>query len=408
MKIKMPKINLEKINKNIILFYSISFVRSIVLGMLQYFLRSHLQDQWVSLEKIAWYISLWMALAYLVWWALSRTFKKRNLTIFFAITSIISISFFFFLDLIPLNVFMILISIIWFSYGIWAVIKHIILSFEIQNSGIRETIINGILSVCVLIWALIWSYFWLKAFQLWWINGYFLIIWFLIISILMTAPLKYDKSFRRKKIKESLNIFIPEIKLILRKYYRLLIPIWILRSISVWFVQKVFYLWTGMFGVAPGKAVFIYVYSVIWAIIWFTLSAIFYKKKKLFIIIATIFMALILTFFLRFVSWFPSYMILEVSTFVLGIFFGVLVNILEWRYFWHIGRDHDKEYGSAIYGIVVSVLNFTMMIIADFLLIKSGMKSTFIFFGILLFATLFLYRHFDKEHYAFEEKKAKK
>lgn len=45
MKIKMPKIDTSKINKNIILFYGISFVRSIVLGMLQYFLRSHLQDQ---------------------------------------------------------------------------------------------------------------------------------------------------------------------------------------------------------------------------------------------------------------------------------------------------------------------------------------------------------------------------
>lgn len=392
-----------KINRNIVLFYSISLVWSVVLWMLQYFLRSHLQSRWVSLEKIAWYISFGIAAAYLLWGTLSRTFRKKDLNMFFALISIVAISFFFFLNLIPINIFMILTAVIWFAYGIWAIIKHIILSFEIQHSGARETVINWILSVCILVWALAWSYLWLEAFSIWWTNWYFVIIWLLIISILMTAPLKYDRFFRKKKFKESFKLFVPHIKHIVKRYYRLLIPIGVLWSISVGFVQKIFYLSIDMFGVSPDKAVFVYIYSVIGAVIWFALSAIFYKRKKLFVIVSTIIMAVSLTFFLRFVWWYPKYIVLELSTLILWVFFGILINILEWRYFWHIGRDHDKEYWSAIYGLVASSINFVMMIFADFLLTRSGIKSTFVFFGILLFIMLFLYKNFEKEHYVFEK-----
>lgn len=390
-------------NKNIILYYGISFLRSIVLGMLQYFLWSHLKNQGVSLEKIAWYISLGMTVAYLIGWALSRTFKKRNLTIFFTIISLMSISSFFFVGLIPLNVFMILTSIIWFSYGIWAIIKHIILSFEIQHSGLRETAINWVLSFCTITWTLFGSYMGVETFKWWWINWYFSIIWLMIVVILMTVPLKYDGFFRKKKFKESLKAFLPGMKDILKKYYWLLLPIGILRSISIWFMQKIFYLWIDIFSIAPQKAIFIYIYSVVGAIIWFVISAIFYKRKKLFIMVSTTILVINLIFFLRLVSWFPKYIILEISSLIIGILFGILINILEWRYFWHIGRDHDKEYWAAIYWVIVNLVNFAMMLFVNFLMNNYSVGSAFVFFGIILFMTLFMYKNFNKEHYAFEQ-----
>jgi MFS family permease len=387
-----------KIKKNIILFFVISFIRSIILGMLQYFLRSHLKWDGVSLEIIAGYISLWVGIAYIIWGALSRSFKKKKLAIIVAIVTIIALCFFFFMKWIPFSVFMILTVIIWFSCGIWSVIKHIILSFEILNSGLRETVINGILWSITLIWALLWSYLGLKIFDIIWIYGYFVMMWLLVTSMVVTLFLDYDKSFHKKDFGKSIRLFSKEIKNILKKYYRLLLPIWILWSISIWFTQKIFYLGVNVFHILPERAVFLYAYSILWAIIWFAISAIFYKNKKSFVMISTIIITIILAFFLRFVEWFPSYMILEVISLILGIFFGVLINILEWRYFRHVWIDHEKEYWSSIYGIMMNVINFVMMIIANFLLIHFDIKASFIFFSVFLAITLFMYKRFDKEY----------
>lgn len=384
--------------KNIIMFYIISFIRSIILGMLQYFLRSHFKENWVSLELIAWYISLWISLAYIVWGALSHSFKKKKLAIIVALIAIVSLCFFFFMNLISFSVFLILTTIIWFSCWTWSVIKHIILSHEILTSGHRETVINGILWTITLVGALAGSYLWLKTFNIMWTNWYFIIIWLLTISIIATLFLDYDKWFHKKDFGKSMKLFLKDTKNIFRKYYWLLLPIWILWSISLGFVQKIFYLGINEFNILPEKAVFLYAFSIGWAIIWFAISAIFYKRKKLFVMISTIAMVVILAFFLRFVDWFPSYMVLEASSLVLWIFFGVLINILEWRYFWHVWIDHDKEYWSSMYGIIMNATNFIMMITANFLLINYDMKISFIFFSVILTSTLLMYKKFDKEH----------
>jgi len=181
------------------------------------------------------------------------------------------------------------------------------------------------------------------------------------------------------------------------KYYWLLIPIWILWSMSIWFVQKIFYLWIDLFAISEEKAIFLYGYAALWAIIWFSLSAIFHKKKNVFMFSATILSACILFFFLEIVNLFWTYIILQIWAIFLWILFGIMTNILEWRYFWYVWKDHDKEYGSAIYGITLNVLNFIIMILSSLLLKNFGIKSTFIFFAIIIFSTLFIYKNFDRK-----------
>ncbi|MEI6774748.1 MAG: hypothetical protein WCL18_08475 [bacterium] len=50
----------------------------------------------------------------------------------------------------PYRVFILLISSIGFAYGVWLVIKSIILSIEIQQSERGEAKINGIVNIAIL------------------------------------------------------------------------------------------------------------------------------------------------------------------------------------------------------------------------------------------------------------------
>ena len=45
-------------HKNIIIFVAVTFLRSVFVSMLKFFLRSYLKDAHISLEEIAGYLSL--------------------------------------------------------------------------------------------------------------------------------------------------------------------------------------------------------------------------------------------------------------------------------------------------------------------------------------------------------------
>jgi hypothetical protein len=68
---------------------------------------------------------------------------------------------------------------------------------------------------------------------------------------------------------------------------------------------------------------------------------------------------------------------------------------LEGRYFFHIGDDHRKEYGSVAYGITTSIIIFFIMIAADYLSKTVGIKISFFFFGIVLLLMPFFIKKFD-------------
>jgi len=68
---------------------------------------------------------------------------------------------------------------------------------------------------------------------------------------------------------------------------------------------------------------------------------------------------------------------------------------LEGRYFFHIGDDHRKEYGSVAYGIMTSVIIFVIMLTADYFSSRIGTTISFFFFGFTLLLMPFFIRKFD-------------
>ena len=93
-------------------------------------------------------------------------------------------------------------------------------------------------------------------------------------------------------------------------------------------------------------------------------------------------------------SKYDYYITLNICSLFMGIFFGLAVNLLEARLFAAIEQDHQKEYGSAAYGIVINIVIFFVMFMSDLLTHRIGMIIPFVFFGVLLLFMPLLIRKF--------------
>ena len=130
-------------HKNLIVFLLITLLRSIFLWMVKIFLRSALKEDHRTLEEIAWYLSIWFGLAYIVWWWLVYSVRKKYITIFAWIGIIVCLVWWFLTDYFPFKNFATLLMIMWFFTGLWLTVKGVIITMEILKSKRSETTINA-------------------------------------------------------------------------------------------------------------------------------------------------------------------------------------------------------------------------------------------------------------------------
>ncbi len=380
-------------HKNLILFILIVFFWSCFVSMIKFFLRSYLKQVNVSLEEIMWYMSLGCMASYFVAWSLAVLFRKKNLLIIATLISIVCVGIWHLFWFIPFPLFIILMCGIGLMYGMWTVIKSIILTIEIQRSEFSETSVNGTVNIAILGWTILWSYLWFGAYAWRWPTGFWALICMLWIALLAGCFLDYDQDFKRKHDRTIVRQAIPSIIGVIKKYIWLLIPIGVLRAVSVGVGQKMLELGIDVFNKVPKSSIIIIIISIVWAIVGHVISAFFKKGKRYLSMIFTILLGLSTFYFPYIINKYDYYITLNISSFLMGIFFGIAVNLLEWRFFYHIWEDHRKEYWSAAYGIATNIVIFLIMIISDVLTNKVGMIVPFIFFGItLLIMPLFIRR----------------
>ena len=381
--------------KKFINFIIITFLRSVFISMLKFFLRSYLKETNISLEQIAGYISLWGIIAYLVGGSLAYVFRKKNITLFAWLIAMLCLTIGNALGYYPFRVFVTLISVIGFSYGLWLVVKSIILSIEIQSSNHGEAKINGIINIVILLGILLWSYMGFTVFDARWAQGFQVIIAILISSSILTMVLDYDKGFESKKFSSTIKTALPQIIGTVKKYIWLLLPIGALRAISTAIGQKILEIGVDIFQRTTTNAILIIVISFIGAIVGHLVSVFFTKQRRLIAMIFTIVFGLATIYFPHIIDTYEHFITLNIFWFFIGVFFGIAVNLLEGRYFFHIGDDHRKEYWSVAYGIMTSIIIFLIMIAADYIGKVVGIKITFFFFGIVLLLMPFFIKRFD-------------
>jgi len=380
--IKMKK------HKNLILFLVITFLRSIFLGMSKIFLRSVLKEDSRTLEEIAWYISLWAALSYLIWWALNYTFRKKPIAIMSWVIVILCLIYGYMTDYFPLRNFAIIIAIMWFFYWLWLTIKWILTTIEIMESGLWETKINAITNIVIFVWLLIWSY---RGFDIYERLQWVWVIWIILtvsLATILIAFTKYDLNFKKHTIYSAVTKNIPNIIWSIRKYFLYLIPIWILRAASTAVWQKMLEIGIDVMKKEPTKGIIVIVVSMWWAILWHVLSILITNRKKAISTLLTILLAISTIFFPNFLSQKDTFLFMMGYSIYLGVIFWVIVNLVEWRFYHKIWEDNRKEFWSAAYWIITSIIIFLVMIIWNNVTKRWWINTSFLFYWITVAAII--------------------
>lgn len=377
-----------KKHKNLILFLIVTFLRSVFLGMSKIFLWSALKEDNRTLEEIAWYISLGTALSYLLWWALTYTFRKRPIAIVSWLVVIWCLFFGYMTDYFPFKNFAIIITIMWLFYGLWLTIKGIITTIEIMESWRKETTINGIANIFIFIWLLVGSYRWFDIYsRLKWV-GVIGIIWTVWLATIITLFMKYDINFKKHTIHSAITKNIPNIIWAIKRYFKYLIPIWLLRAISTAVGQKMLEIGIDVMNKEPTKGIVVIIISMLWAILWHIASTAITKRKKQSIMWLTILLSISTMVFPFFLEHKDSFNFMLSYSGYLGFIFGIIVNLIEGKFYHKIGEQNKKEFWSAAYGLITSIVIFLVMIIWNTISQNFWIMSSFVFLWLLLLSII--------------------
>lgn len=374
--------------KNIILFLLITLLRSIFLGMTKMFLRSTLKEDSRTLEEIAWYISLWAVLSYLFWWALTYTFRKKPIAIISWIVVIGCLIYGYMTDYFPFKNFAIIITIMWFFYGLWLTIKWILTTIEIMNSWLWETKINAITNIVIFIWLLSGSYRWFGIYdklQWFWVIG---IVWIVGLATILMLGTNYDKIFKKHTLHSAITKNIPNIIWSIKKYIKHLIPIWILRAVSTALGQKMLEIGIDVMEKEPTKWINVIIVSMIWAIGWHIISTIIRKRKKKISLLLTVLLGISTAFFPILLAQKETFLFMTIYSTYLWIIFWIIINLIEGSFYHKIWIDNRKEFGSAAYGIITSIIIFIIMIIGNTITKHLWINESFIFYGISIIVAI--------------------
>jgi hypothetical protein len=170
-----------------------------------------------------------------------------------------------------------------------------------------------------------------------------------------------------------------------------------LRAVSTAVWQEMLGIWIDTFNKVPKSTILIIIFSVLWTIFGHIITAVYQKKKKIISIIFTLIFGIWVIVFPHFIKEYDTYAFLNLYSFGLWTFFGIVINILEWRYFFNIWEYHKKEYWSAAYWLISSLTMFAVMIITWCLTQYFGNKFAFFFCGIILLVMIFYVKEIDHE-----------
>lgn len=391
--------------KTFIIFLFLVAIWSLFFSTIKFFLWWDLKDWiWLDLQTISGYLSFWWIFAYLVGWALAYTFLKKYFLFFISIWALV-FAVIWYINWFDTEYFIaFIISLIWLFYGLWTVVKNIIISIEIQKTGLPDTTVNAIAGIVFVVFIIIWSIFWSLLFERLWHEWYLLIIFLLGLSSVFSLFLDYDninfksllkrwwKSYlldRKHKIRESMKEYIPEISFVIKKYGVIMLVISLLWAISTIISQKAIEYSALKFDKLNSESAILLLYSALWAIIGNILSTRMQGFRWRYFLVFNIFFGI-------FIMLFPflaiSFQIISILAFLAGIFFWIVSNLIEAYFFHKIWDENKKEYWSSTYWLVLSIVIFIMMFLSSYVDSILGFTWLMIILWIfILFSSLLIY-----------------
>ena len=374
--------------KTFIIFLILTAIWSSLFSIIKYFLWWDLQ-WWIApdLQVLSGYISLGWILAYLLGWAIAYSFLKKYLLFAFSFLTLIFVLIAYFVPIQTNFGLSIIVSSIWFFYGLWVVLRSILVSIEIQKTWMDDTKVNWIVSIVFIVFLIIWTIAWSKIFEVMWHKWFLVIIGLLVLSSIVSRFLDYDqitlksllkngfKNYRldrQHRFTSALKKFVPELKYIFKNFSIIIISSSLIWAVSTAVSQKAVEYSVLEFSKLPSEAAFLLLYSSVWAILWNIFSAFLWKYRWKSFFVLNLLLWILIFIFPFFNSTFFS---IWIMAFLVWLVFWASTNLIDAYYLNKIWEEDKKEYGSSTYGLVFSTILFITMFLVSAIDKKYGFDA---------------------------------
>lgn len=385
--------------KTFLIFLVLTAIWSAFFSSVKFFFWWDLQETLkLDLQSIAWYLSFGWIFAYIVGGAAASTFLKKYYLFVISFLSLFFIVFSYIVWFSHEIVLALIVILLGFLYGLWSVVKQVIVAIEIKKTGLPDTTINAIVGIIFVVFVIWGTLLGSVLFENFWKNGYFVLMVMLAMTGVLSLQMNYDKKWfreliaggwwkyyynRKKTLWQALKNYIPDLKYIIKNYSIVMLASAFLWAISTVVSQASMEYSIHTFSIEASSAAYIFLYSAVWAIAWNIVSMKMWKNRWFYwIIFSNIFALLIFLFPFLAVSF--TYM--SVLACMLWIFFGISSNLIDAFFVKIIGEEDKKEYGSSTYGFVLSIVLFVIMFLSSAIQSMLGYMNLMIILAFVMLA----------------------
>lgn len=379
-------------NKNLLIILWLVLVWTLFFSIFQYFVWWIYKSDIISLQFIAWYMSIWWIIAYIIWWIIYEILKEKKYHLFIIIPImlvIIGLYLFWFSN----NIIIWIMSLIaWFYYWMWMVLKNILVSNEISKWIISDTKINWFVQILFTTSIILWSILWWFLSEILNIKWALFIIFLLWLWLLMWLFLEIKNIFIDKKtLIQKFFYFKDDFKKnflkVWKKYFKImLIPAIIITLVTILFQKIIEYnvaeLWVPIY-----SATFLLLYSAVWAIIWNIITMkLKWSRWFIFAIIISLFALTIIIFpFLMY-----SFLYTKILIFIAWILFWISFNLAESFFLKQLSTESNKSFWSSFYWLTTNIVMWILMFFIFFLSMYLNYNLIFIIIGFIFLIIWFI------------------
>ncbi|GAB0174965.1 MAG: hypothetical protein HHAS10_08440 [Candidatus Altimarinota bacterium] len=384
--------------KTFSLFLILVAVWALFFATVKFFLWGDLSEEFQpDLQQIAGYLSLGGAIAFLIGGAFAQTFLKKYYLFIIALLSSVFILYAYLVGFSREILFAATVTILGFLYGLWNVMKSVIISIEIKKTNLPETAVTAIVGMMFVICIIFGSLLGTIAYEKIGHHGYLLLLGYLLLAGITSFFLDYDgvsfrslltkgwKNYlmgRKQSLAVSMKAYIPDLIYITKHYLPIIVTSSLFWSISTIISQASVEYSSATFGIKSSQATMILLYSAVGAIIGSFLSIKMGNNRWMYFMIFSILFSLSTAMIPVFGSSFGN---LSIIATVLGMCFGTAVNLSDSFLLKSFGDENKKEYGASTMGLIFSIILFLSMFLSSMLLQRLGYHTVmYIFSGIIL------------------------
>ncbi|MBP9779938.1 hypothetical protein KBD33_04945 [Candidatus Gracilibacteria bacterium] len=341
-----------------------------------------------SLEMISGYELLGGVIAYIVGGTFYSSFRRSYVLFGVAIFAVLSFVFGYMFGGSGELILAVTMIGSGFTYGMYVIAKNTLVSQEIHETKISDTIVGGLVTILFIALLIFGTIAGAKLGEIHHLHQIGMIT---LIALLIAAggisffvrPKSECISIDSSKEKLSIRSSLSQYYAIFCRYALLLVSLSILWQVSAEFSQLSIAYSVREFARSNAESSLLLLFSSVGAIIGNIASMKLAKSRiRAISILGGLFFSIILlsVWLFPYANRIDNYSIIQTIAFFLGLFFGALINLIESYFFALLGNDLSCEYGAAAYGLVLSFMGVGIMFLSHTILSFSNMNIAFVIF----------------------------